>query len=61
MVQHLRQTKQPGRILNISSVHEDLPFPGFAAYCVSKGGVRMLTRISPWNLGRRQEAGEQAP
>ena len=44
MVQQLRQNKRPGRIINISSVHEDLPFPGFASYCASKGGIRMLTR-----------------
>jgi glucose 1-dehydrogenase len=51
MVQHLRQTKRPGRIINISSVHEDLPFPGFASYCASKGGVRMLTRNLAVELG----------
>ncbi len=33
-----------GKIINISSVHEDIPFPGYAAYCVSKGGLRMLMR-----------------
>ena len=33
-----------GRIINISSVHEDWPMPGNAAYCLSKGGMRMLTR-----------------
>ncbi|HEY1793633.1 MAG TPA: SDR family oxidoreductase [Opitutaceae bacterium] len=33
-----------GRIINISSVHEDLPMPTNAAYCASKGGLRMLTR-----------------
>ena len=44
MVQHLIETKRPGRIINISSVHEDLPFPNFAAYCASKGGLKMLTR-----------------
>ena len=33
-----------GRIINISSVHEDLPMPGNAPYCASKGGLRMLTR-----------------
>ena len=33
-----------GRIINISSVHEEIPFPGYAPYCVSKGGLRMLTR-----------------
>jgi glucose 1-dehydrogenase len=33
-----------GRIVNISSVHEDLPMPTNAAYCVAKGGLRMLMR-----------------
>ncbi len=33
-----------GTIINISSVHEDLPFPGYSAYCAAKGGVRMLCR-----------------
>ena len=37
--------KRPhGTIINISSVHEELPFPHFASYCASKGGVKMLTR-----------------
>jgi glucose 1-dehydrogenase len=36
--------RQTGTIINISSVHEDLPFPGYAAYCASKGGLRMLCR-----------------
>jgi glucose 1-dehydrogenase len=43
-VQHHRDTKQPGKVINISSVHEELPFPHFAAYCASKGGLKMLTR-----------------
>jgi glucose 1-dehydrogenase len=33
-----------GRIVNISSVHEDLPMPGNAPYCASKGGMRMMMR-----------------
>jgi glucose 1-dehydrogenase len=33
-----------GKIINISSVHEDIPFPQYAAYCAAKGGVRMLMR-----------------
>ena len=33
-----------GRIINISSVHEDWPMPGNTPYCLSKGGMRMLTR-----------------
>lgn len=33
-----------GKLVNISSVHEDIPFPEYAAYCAAKGGVRMLMR-----------------
>ncbi|MGI0494379.1 SDR family NAD(P)-dependent oxidoreductase [Alkalinema pantanalense CENA528] len=50
-VQHLRATQRPGKIINISSVHEDLPFPNFTAYCVSKGGMKMLTRNLAVELG----------
>jgi glucose 1-dehydrogenase len=35
-----------GRIINISSVHEDWPMPGNIAYCCAKGGMRMLTRTA---------------
>ncbi len=35
-----------GRIINMSSVHEDWPMPGNTAYCLSKGGMRMLTRTA---------------
>lgn len=35
-----------GVIVNISSVHEDWPMPGNTPYCVSKGGMRMLTRTA---------------
>jgi glucose 1-dehydrogenase len=50
-VQRLRQAKKPGRIVNISSVHEDMAFPGFATYCCSKGGMRMLMRNLAVELG----------
>jgi glucose 1-dehydrogenase len=33
-----------GTIINISSVHEDLPFPGYTPYCAAKGGLRMMCR-----------------
>src|ERR1019366_7671805 len=33
-----------GRIINISSIHEDLPMVQNAAYSTSKGGLRMLMR-----------------
>lgn len=44
VVRHWLTAKQPGKIINMSSVHEELPFPHFASYCASKGGLKMLTR-----------------
>jgi glucose 1-dehydrogenase len=44
LVHHLRETGRPGKIINISSVHEELPFPHFTSYCASKGAVKMVTR-----------------
>jgi len=41
-----------GRIINISSVHEDLPMPTNAPYCASKGGLRMLTRTIAVELAK---------
>lgn len=35
-----------GRIINITSVHEERPMPGNTPYCLSKGGMRMLTRTA---------------
>jgi glucose 1-dehydrogenase len=43
-VRHLRQTGRGGKIINISSVHEELPMPNFTSYCASKGGVMMMMR-----------------
>ena len=43
-VRHRMAAKAGGKIINISSVHEELPFPHFASYCASKGAVKMLTR-----------------
>lgn len=44
-----------GRIINMTSVHEDWPMPGNTSYCLSKGGMRMLTRtagveLAPHNI-----------
>jgi glucose 1-dehydrogenase len=33
-----------GKLIFVSSVHEDIPFPDYTPYCVSKGGVRMMMR-----------------
>ena len=43
-----------GRIINITSVHEDWPMPGNTAYCLSKGGMRMLTRTAGIELAKHQ-------
>ncbi len=53
--QMIKQGGGGGRIINITSVHEDWPMPGNTAYCLSKGGVRMLTRtagveLAPHNI-----------
>lgn len=50
-VRKLRSAKRPGRIVNISSVHEDMAFPGFTTYCCSKGGMRMMMRNLAVELG----------
>ena len=50
-VRRLRDAKKPGRVVNISSVHEDMVFPHFATYCASKGGMRMLMRDLAVELG----------
>ena len=42
-----------GRIINISSVHEDWPMPDNTPYCVAKGGVRMLTRTAGVELASK--------
>ena len=44
-----------GRVINITSIHEDWPMTGNTAYCLSKGGMRMLTRtagveLAPHNI-----------
>ena len=50
-VNHLRQTNRPGRIINMSSVHEEMAFPHFSTYCASKGGLKMLCRDLAVELG----------
>ena len=51
-----RMVKQGGggRIINISSVHEDLPMPTNAPYCAAKGGLRMLMRTIAVELAPHQ-------
>lgn len=47
----MRQQGDGGVIVNITSTHEDWPMPSDLAYCISKGGMRMLTRTSGVELG----------
>jgi glucose 1-dehydrogenase len=54
-VRPLIKAKLPGRVINISSVHEDMVFPHFSTYCASKGAIRMLMRdlaveLGPYNI-----------
>jgi glucose 1-dehydrogenase len=51
-VRQMIQQGGGGRIINISSVHEDWPMPGNTPYCVSKGGMRMLTRTAGVELAK---------
>ena len=52
-VRRLFAANLPGRVINISSVHEDMVFPHFPSYCASKGGMRMLMRDLAVELGPR--------
>lgn len=54
-VQYVMAEKKPGVIVNMSSTHEELPFPHFTSYCMSKGGLKMMTRnlaieLAPHNI-----------
>ncbi len=54
-VKYCMAQKRGGVIINMSSVHEEIIFPHFAAYCASKGGLKMLTRnlateLAPLNI-----------
>jgi glucose 1-dehydrogenase len=51
----MRDSGHGGSIVNISSIHEDVPFPGFTPYCAAKGGLRMMMRnaaieLAPFNI-----------
>jgi glucose 1-dehydrogenase len=50
-VRKLIVAKKPGRVINISSVHEDMVFPHFSTYCASKGAMRMVMRDLAVELG----------
>ena len=43
-IQERRKAGGGGRIINVTSVHDEIPRPGAAEYCASKGGLQNLTR-----------------
>jgi glucose 1-dehydrogenase len=45
-----RMQQDGGSIVNISSIHEDFPFPGSTPYVAAKGGLRMLMRNASLEL-----------
>jgi glucose 1-dehydrogenase len=47
-----RMTEKGGSIVNISSIHEDFPFPGSTPYVAAKGGLRMLMRNASLELAQ---------
>ena len=50
----MRDAGRGGSVINISSIHEDVAFPGFASYCASKGGLRMLMRDAAVELAEHR-------
>lgn len=49
-----RQMADGGSIVNIASLNARQPAAGFAAYCASKAGVEMLTKVAAMDLGARR-------
>src|SRR3954449_1289498 len=43
-IRHLLGEDKPGSIVNVSSVHQLIPKPGYLGYSTSKGGMQNLTR-----------------
>ncbi len=43
-----------GVIVNMSSVHEFIPWPGFAHYCASKGGIKLLMETAARELAEKK-------
>ncbi len=42
-----------GTVINVSSVHERIPWPRFAHYAATKGGLRMLTETLALEFAKR--------
>lgn len=53
VARHLVQAGRPGSIINLSSVNAVVAIANQTPYCVSKGGINMLTRVMAISLARR--------
>jgi glucose 1-dehydrogenase len=43
-IRHFLAAEKPGSVINVSSVHQLIPKPGYLGYSASKGGMQNLTR-----------------
>ena len=50
---HFVEHEKPGAIINMSSVHEVIPWPTFADYAASKGGVALFSRSIALEYAKR--------
>jgi glucose 1-dehydrogenase len=50
----MRDSGKGGSIVNISSIHEDVAFPGYTPYCAAKGGLRMMMRNAALELAQHR-------
>lgn len=50
VARRLRDAHEGGAVVNVSSIHEDVPFPLHTPYAVAKGGLRMLMRNAALEL-----------
>jgi len=50
----LVERDRPGAIVNVASTNAYIPATGLSAYCASKGGVLMFTRVAALELGTKR-------
>ncbi len=54
MIRHLLDEEKAGAIVNVSSVHQLIPKPGYIGYSASKGAMQNLTRTLALEYADRQ-------
>jgi glucose 1-dehydrogenase len=50
-----------GSIVNVTSVHQSIPWVGYAHYCVAKAGLEMLTKAMALELADRKNLIARVP